>query len=79
MNKCRVHLIINFEGYKKICFPFLLLLKFWFTTWAGLSSPKVEVTAPCLQLARKLEEELNGWLGAAGLTKSPDVRAVIAP
>jgi predicted class III extradiol MEMO1 family dioxygenase len=29
--------------------------------------------------ARKLEEELDGWLGAAGLTKSPDVRAVIAP
>nr|ACL54325.1 unknown [Zea mays] len=29
--------------------------------------------------ARKLEEELNGWLGAAGLTKSPDARAVIAP
>jgi AmmeMemoRadiSam system protein B len=30
-------------------------------------------------LARKLDEELDGWLRAAGLTKSPDVRAVIAP
>uniref|UniRef100_A0A0E0LTI3 MEMO1 family protein n=1 Tax=Oryza punctata TaxID=4537 RepID=A0A0E0LTI3_ORYPU len=29
--------------------------------------------------ARKLVEELDGWLRAAGLTKSPDVRAVIAP
>lgn len=29
--------------------------------------------------ARKLDEELDGWLRAAGLTKSPDVRAVIAP
>ncbi|CAL5078742.1 unnamed protein product [Urochloa decumbens] len=29
--------------------------------------------------AKKLEEELDGWLGAAGLTKSPDVRGVIAP
>ncbi|XP_051208002.1 uncharacterized protein [Lolium perenne] len=29
--------------------------------------------------ASKLEEELDGWLMAAGLTKSPDVRAVIAP
>uniref|UniRef100_A0A0D9X6F4 MEMO1 family protein n=1 Tax=Leersia perrieri TaxID=77586 RepID=A0A0D9X6F4_9ORYZ len=29
--------------------------------------------------ARKLDEELDGWLTAAGLTKSPDVRAVIAP
>ncbi|CAN0877530.1 Protein MEMO1 [Linum grandiflorum] len=28
---------------------------------------------------RKLEEELDGWLNAAGLTKSPDVRGVIAP
>ncbi|KAI4999485.1 hypothetical protein ZWY2020_004074 [Hordeum vulgare] len=27
----------------------------------------------------KLEEELDGWLSAAALTKSPDVRAVIAP
>uniref|UniRef100_A0A0D3G5V2 Protein MEMO1 n=1 Tax=Oryza barthii TaxID=65489 RepID=A0A0D3G5V2_9ORYZ len=30
-------------------------------------------------LARKLDEELDGWLRAAGLTKSPDVSAVIAP
>lgn len=29
--------------------------------------------------AKKLEEELEGWLGATGLTKSPDVRGVIAP
>eukprot|EP00494_Astrolonche_serrata_P016540 UN16709 len=29
--------------------------------------------------ASKLEEELDGWLSAAALTKSPDVRAVIAP
>ena len=33
----------------------------------------------CSQLARKLDEELDGWLRAAGLNKSPDVRAVIAP
>uniref|UniRef100_A0A453T941 AmmeMemoRadiSam system protein B n=1 Tax=Aegilops tauschii subsp. strangulata TaxID=200361 RepID=A0A453T941_AEGTS len=31
------------------------------------------------QLASKLEDELDGWLSAAALTKSPDVRAVIAP
>jgi hypothetical protein len=36
-------------------------------------------SALCSQLASKLEEELDGWLMAAGLTKSPDVRAVIAP
>ncbi|KAL6604039.1 hypothetical protein ACP70R_044400 [Stipagrostis hirtigluma subsp. patula] len=29
--------------------------------------------------AKKLEEELDGWLRAAGLTKCPDVRAIIAP
>uniref|UniRef100_M8BAV5 Protein MEMO1 n=1 Tax=Aegilops tauschii TaxID=37682 RepID=M8BAV5_AEGTA len=29
--------------------------------------------------ASKLEDELDGWLSAAALTKSPDVRAVIAP
>ncbi|KAL8226233.1 hypothetical protein R6Q59_000222 [Mikania micrantha] len=28
---------------------------------------------------QKLEEELDGWLRECGLTKSPDVRAVIAP
>ncbi|KAJ6329977.1 hypothetical protein OIU76_008743 [Salix suchowensis] len=28
---------------------------------------------------KKLEEELEGWLSATGLTKSPDVRGVIAP
>ncbi|CAI0415214.1 unnamed protein product [Linum tenue] len=28
---------------------------------------------------RKLEEELDGWLSAAGLPKSSDVRGVIAP
>jgi hypothetical protein len=33
----------------------------------------------CSQLARKLDEELDSWLRAAGLHKSPDVRAVIAP
>ncbi|ONK78924.1 uncharacterized protein A4U43_C01F1050 [Asparagus officinalis] len=29
--------------------------------------------------AKQLEEELEGWLGSCGLTKSPDVRGVIAP
>ncbi|CAL4887715.1 unnamed protein product [Urochloa decumbens] len=29
--------------------------------------------------ARKLEEELDGWLREAGITKNPDVRAIIAP
>lgn len=29
--------------------------------------------------ARKLSEELEGWLRESGLTKSPDVRGVIAP
>lgn len=29
--------------------------------------------------AKKLAEELEGWLGASGLSKSSDVRAVIAP
>ncbi|RVW53897.1 Protein MEMO1-like [Vitis vinifera] len=29
--------------------------------------------------ARKLAEELDGWLRASGLAKSPDVRGVIAP
>ena len=29
--------------------------------------------------AKKLEEELEGWLSATGLTKSTDVRGVIAP
>lgn len=28
---------------------------------------------------KKLEEELEGWLSDTGLTKSPDVRGVIAP
>jgi hypothetical protein len=29
--------------------------------------------------ARKLEEELDGWLREAGITKNPDIRAIIAP
>jgi hypothetical protein len=29
--------------------------------------------------AKKLAEELEGWLGASGLSQSPDVRGVIAP
>lgn len=29
--------------------------------------------------AKKLAEELEGWLGASGLSKSSDVRGVIAP
>jgi hypothetical protein len=29
--------------------------------------------------AKKLAEELEGWLRASGLEKSPDVRGVIAP
>ena len=32
-----------------------------------------------LLLAKKLAEELDGWLRASGLSKSPDVRGVIAP
>ncbi|GJN13035.1 hypothetical protein PR202_ga31368 [Eleusine coracana subsp. coracana] len=33
----------------------------------------------CSKLARKLDEELDIWLREAGLNKSPDIRAVIAP
>lgn len=29
--------------------------------------------------AKKLDEELDGWLQASGLEKSSDVRGVIAP
>ncbi|KAF7139587.1 hypothetical protein RHSIM_Rhsim07G0160700 [Rhododendron simsii] len=35
--------------------------------------------ALCWFLAKKLAEELDGWLSASGLVKSDDVRGVIAP
>lgn len=40
---------------------------------------KVVVTSVSFISAKKLEEELEGWLRESGLDKSPDVRGVIAP
>lgn len=61
---------------------------FWFTLYSSTCLREQNFTLIFLIMffffnfvfsAKQLSEELEGWLKSCGLTKSPDVRGVIAP